>query len=87
MQIHDFHLALRPMTYNLKLQINKHIQLVPLRSAWGFAARDFAENINTKTDLDYEALLYELCSDIQDGPVTMQEVLGPSFHFFQKLVL
>ncbi|MBE7169146.1 MAG: hypothetical protein INR73_01055 [Williamsia sp.] len=75
------------MTYQLKLQILKHMRLVPLHSAWGFAARDFVENMDTKTDQDYEVLLYELCSDIQDGPITMREVLGPTFHFFHELVL
>ena len=86
MQAHTHPFGLKPITYNIKLQIVKHMRQVPLTTAWGFAAKDFVENMDTKTDQDYEALLFELCSDIQDGPGTMQQVLGPTFQFFHKLV-
>ena len=87
MSAQDFSFSIKPMTYKLKLQIAKHMRLVPLTTAWGFAARDFVENMEAKTDHDYEELLHELCSDIQDGPGTMQDVLGSSFDFFRRLVL
>lgn len=87
MQTHNSRSDLKQMTFKLKLQIIEHMKMVPLHSAWGFAAKDFVENTDTKTDHDYEELLYELSSDIQDGPGTMQDILGPTFQFFHKLAL
>ena len=87
MSTQNFPFSLRPMTYSLKLQIVKHMRLVPLNTAWGYAARDFVDNMEEKTDRDYEELLQEISADIQDGPGTMADVLGSTYNFFHRLIL
>lgn len=77
---------LMPLTNKLKMQIVHHMRLVPLNTAWGFAVKDFLEN-NAQTDKDWEELLYELRSDIHDGPGTMEQVLGSAYRFFYQLGL
>lgn len=76
-----------PITSQLKKQIIDYLQRIPLNTAWGFTAKDFHENRDAKSNSDYQELLYELGADIQDGPGTMQQILGPAYNFFRKLIL
>lgn len=76
-----------PITPQLKEQIAFYLQRIPLHTGWGFAARDFLENRDTKSTSDYESLLCEMRADLQDGPGTMRDILGSAYRFFRKLVL
>ena len=91
MQIHNGPIAgdkpLKPINAQLKEQIIDYLQHVPLNTAWGFAVKEFLENQHVKSNSDYQELLGELHADIEEGPGTMQIILGSAYFFFHKLAL
>ncbi len=71
---------------DVKKRTEQLLSQVPPNSAWGFAAADFLQHIEQKSETDYLDLLRELREDLHDGPGTMRMILGQSFLIFRKML-
>lgn len=68
-----------------KQQIISNLQQVPPNTIWGIGLNLFVQHVHMKSDEDYVKVVTDLQSQINDGPHSMEKVLGPSYNFFKNI--
>jgi hypothetical protein len=73
------------MNLELKQQIIHHLLQVPDTTIWGVSIKNFINHLQLKTDDDLKKLVKEVQSQIRDGPILMETILGNSYQFFYTI--
>ena len=63
----------------------EYLKQVPTSTIWGVALKYFVDNVRLKTDEDFEELVIELQSQINDADNGMRLILGDSYDYFSSL--
>lgn len=74
-----------PVSEDLKTEVLRRLKTISADTLLGIAYRNFSNNISVRPTCEYQELLYEMFSEIQQNPTVIKQVLGSNFDFFARL--